>query len=86
MYESVVIESNDLHRIFNGIEAMAGGSFQVEHGEIFGLLGPNTTGKTTIIRLQTGYIAPSGGQASITGRDLVEDRQCLISLIGGCLR
>ena len=76
------IEANDLHRNFKAIEAVAGVSFTVPRGEIFGLLGPNGAGKTTIIRLLTGQIDPSGGQASVVGCDVVKDRQRLKEHIG----
>ena len=60
---SPVIEAKDLRRSFREIEAVAGVSFTVQRGEIFGLLGPNGAGKTTTIRLLTGQIDPSEGQA-----------------------
>jgi ABC-2 type transport system ATP-binding protein len=59
----MVIEANDLLRRFNDFEVLAGVSFQVERGEIFGLLGPNDAGKTTTIHPLTGRIDPTGGYA-----------------------
>src|SRR3954467_7149034 len=47
--------------------AVKGVSFDVESGEIFGFLGPNGAGKTTTIKMLTGLIAPSGGQATLFG-------------------
>jgi ABC-2 type transport system ATP-binding protein len=77
-----VIEANELRRSFKDIEAVSGVSFTVQRGEIFGLLGPNGAGKTTTIRLLTGQIDPSGGQASVAGCDVVKDRYRLKELIG----
>src|SRR5262245_1906875 len=47
-------------------------SFTVEAGEVMGLLGPNGSGKTTVLRLITGYLHPSSGTARIAGFDVVE--------------
>jgi ABC-2 type transport system ATP-binding protein len=78
----IVIEAEDLRRSFKDTEAVAGISFSVERGEIFGLLGPNGAGKTTTIRVLTGQIDPSGGRACVAGCDVVRDRAQLKALIG----
>src|SRR3954468_20742621 len=49
------------------VEAVKGISFNVEQNEIFGFLGPNGAGKTTTIKMLTGLIRPTGGQASLFG-------------------
>ena len=51
-------------------------SFQVDRGDIFGFLGPNGAGKTTTIKMLTGLISPSGGQAQLFG-DAVPSRRAL---------
>jgi ABC-2 type transport system ATP-binding protein len=48
-------------------------SFAVEEREIVGLLGPNGSGKTTILRVLTGYLRPSAGTARVGGFDIVRD-------------
>src|SRR5579885_793430 len=77
-----MIEAHDLHRAFGKKEAVAGISFNVRHGEIFGFLGPNGAGKTTTIRMLTGQIDPSSGSARVAGYDVVKERQLLKERIG----
>jgi len=50
------------------VEAVKGVSFAVRRGEIFGFLGPNGAGKTTTIKMLTGLIAPTGGEAFLFGQ------------------
>jgi ABC-2 type transport system ATP-binding protein len=78
----VMIEVVDLRRSFGEKEAVAGISFSVQRGVIFGLLGPNGAGKTTTIRLLTGQIDPSGGSARVAGCDVVRERGQLKARIG----
>ncbi len=77
-----MIEASELRRSFGKKEAVAGISFTVRHGEIFGLLGPNGAGKTTTIRMLTGQIDPSGGHATVAGCDVVKNRATLKERIG----
>ena len=55
---------------FGEIEAVAGISFAVEHGETFGLLGPNGVGKTTTLRVPATLLPPTCGHAFVIGRDV----------------
>jgi ABC-2 type transport system ATP-binding protein len=77
-----MIEAIDLQRTFKNTEAVAGVSFSVRRGEIFGLLGPNGAGKTTTIRMLTGQIVPTAGRAIVAGCDVVKDHQRLKERIG----
>jgi len=67
------IEVNNLSKRFGDILALDKVSFTVESGEVFGYLGPNGAGKTTTIRILTGITHPSGGSATIFGRDIVTE-------------
>lgn len=68
----VILSVTDLQKMYGRITAVAGISFQVEQGEIFGFLGPNGAGKTTTINMLTGLARPSAGQIWIDGLDGVE--------------
>jgi ABC-2 type transport system ATP-binding protein len=61
------------------VEAVKGVSFDVRRGEIFGFLGPNGAGKTTCIKMLTGLIEPTGGEAFLFGKRVptVESRERL---------
>ncbi len=76
------IESKSLNRTFNSRTAVRDVSFTVGGGEIFGLLGPNGAGKTTTIRMLTGQLRPTAGEARVAGYDVVRERQSLRSQIG----
>jgi ABC-2 type transport system ATP-binding protein len=76
------IEVDNLTRNYNGLCAVDNISFDVEHGEIFGFLGPNGAGKTTTIKMLTGQLRPTSGEARVIGCDVVEGRQELKPQIG----
>lgn len=59
------IQAKNLTKDFNSLRAVDNVSFEVRKGEIFGLLGPNGAGKTTTIRMLTGVLEPTRGQAYI---------------------
>jgi ABC-2 type transport system ATP-binding protein len=61
---------DDLVVRFGALEAVAGISFAVARGEVFGLLGPNGAGKTTTIRVLTSLLAPTSGRALVDGHDV----------------
>jgi ABC-2 type transport system ATP-binding protein len=57
-------------------------SFEVARGEILGLLGPNGSGKTTVLRMLTGYLRPSAGTAEVAGLDVVRDGRAARAGVG----
>ena len=61
------IQVQGLAKRFGGRTAVEGLTFDVRPGEVFGLLGPNGAGKTTTVRMLTGLLQPSEGQASVWG-------------------
>jgi ABC-2 type transport system ATP-binding protein len=66
----VAIAAEHLVRRFGSFTAVDDVSFQVQKGEIFGFLGPNGSGKTTVIKMLTGLLPLSGGAAQVQGLDV----------------
>jgi len=66
-----VLEASRLTRMFGDFTAVDDVSFTLQPGEIVGFLGPNGAGKTTTIKMLTGLLAPSSGQARVVGYDIV---------------
>ncbi len=66
------VHTQQLTRRFDHFVAVDQVSLDVQAGEIFGLLGPNGAGKTTLLKMLCGLLAPSDGQASVTGLDLAQ--------------
>jgi ABC-type branched-subunit amino acid transport system ATPase component len=58
----------NVERVFGGVRAVDGASFEVKSGEVHGLIGPNGAGKTTIINLVSGLLEPSGGAIRVAGQ------------------
>lgn len=68
-----VIQLQSLKHQYGDRVALAGVSFDVRPAEIFGLLGPNGSGKTTTFRILSTLMVPSGGRAMIMGHDVARD-------------
>jgi len=76
------ISAEHLVRRFGNLTAVNDVSFRVEQGEIFGFLGPNGSGKTTVIKMLTGLLPLSGGSALVEGIDVRADSEGVRERIG----
>ena len=68
---TAAIDVHELTRRFGDFTAVDSITFDVQEGEVFGFLGANGAGKTTAIRMLTGLLVPTSGQASVAGFDVL---------------
>jgi len=76
------VETHGLRKVFGPIVALEGLDLTIERGEVFGLLGPNGSGKTTTIRMLTGLMTPTAGSATVVGYDVARQAELLRRRIG----
>ena len=77
-----VIEVENLSKSYGKIQAVKEVSFKVKKGEVFGLIGPDGAGKTSIIQILTGVLTPTSGKAFINGIDVTKEPERIKSIIG----
>jgi branched-chain amino acid transport system ATP-binding protein len=77
-----VLEVRDLSKQFGGIHAVEGVSFDVNEGEILGIIGPNGSGKSTLFNCILGQLQPSAGEVRLDGRAVTGMRPCDLNRLG----
>ena len=77
-----VVEVRTLSKHFGKVQAVQEVSFEIYRGEIFGILGPNASGKTTTIRVLCGLMAPTSGTAIVAGYDAATQSEQVKAHIG----
>ncbi|MFE4258070.1 ATP-binding cassette domain-containing protein [Streptomyces sp. NPDC056883] len=78
------VEARGLRKTYGDVEAVRGVDLSVRPGEIYGFLGPNGAGKSTTIGMLCTLVEPTGGTATVAGRDVVRERdatRCQIGLV-----
>ena len=78
----MAIEIHNLSKSYGKVQALKNVSFEVRRGELFGLIGPDGAGKTTIFRLLATLLNPDSGSAVLDGFDIVKDYQAVRSRVG----
>ena len=84
MQSVAAIELNNISKTYKkgGVLAVDDVSFSVEEGELFGLIGPDGAGKSTIFRLLTTLLLPTKGSATVKGFDIVKDFKPIRGILG----
>jgi ABC-2 type transport system ATP-binding protein len=76
------VSVKNLVKRFGEFAAVAGVSFDVEKGEVFGFLGPNGAGKSTTIKMLCGILEPTSGSGTVAGYDIIRERREIKQHIG----
>ncbi|MBI5717138.1 MAG: ABC transporter ATP-binding protein [Burkholderiales bacterium] len=79
---TAVLKVSDLAKSYGAIKAVAGVSFEVMPGEIFGVIGPNGSGKTTMFNSVLGQITPDAGRIELNGRDITGESPMRLNRLG----
>tara|TARA_Y100001970_G_C14203925_1_gene842777 strand:- start:1377 stop:2294 length:918 start_codon:yes stop_codon:yes gene_type:complete len=77
-----MIQVKNLVKNYNDVKAVKSIDFTINHGEVVGFLGANGAGKSTTLKILTGYLAPTSGQVSIDGLDINNDTHDIKKIIG----
>lgn len=80
--DTIAIRSVGLTKIFGQTTAVDRLGLEVRRGELFGLVGPDGAGKTTIVRLLAGIMEPSSGEAWVAGHSVLKEREEIKQRIG----
>ena len=73
---------DNIERYFGGLKALSNISIHVNRGEIFGLVGPNGSGKTTMVNAITGFYPPQNGRIILDGVDITGRKPYHIAKMG----
>ncbi len=79
---NTVVKVNKISKFYKNVQAIHDISFEVEKGEIFGLIGPDGAGKTTIFRILTTLLLADTGKANLAGFDVVSDYKKIRNIVG----
>jgi ABC-2 type transport system ATP-binding protein len=82
--KSVIVNNISKHygKKKDTVQALKGISFEVDKGELFGIIGPDGAGKTSLFRILTTLLLPDGGNASVDGFDVVKDFKAIRQRVG----
>jgi ABC-type multidrug transport system ATPase subunit len=76
------VEVKDITKSFRDVKALDGVSFSAGRGEIFGLIGPDGSGKSTLFRIMTTLLLPDNGSVTVEGLDVVRDYKIVRGMVG----
>ena len=77
-----MIKVKSLTKNYNDVKAVKSIDFTINHGEVVGFLGANGAGKSTTLKILTGYLTPTSGEVFIDGLDIDNDSHQIKKIIG----
>ena len=77
-----MIRSDNISKSYGPVQALQNISFEVQKGEVFGIIGPDGAGKTSLFRILTSLLLPDQGSGTVAGLDIVRDYKRLRQVIG----
>ncbi len=82
MHMSAAVKCKNINKAYKNIQALKNISFEVNPGELFGIIGPDGAGKTTLFRILTTLLISDSGEASVNGLDVVKDYKEIRNQVG----
>ncbi|PIV84601.1 MAG: multidrug ABC transporter ATP-binding protein, partial [Nitrospirae bacterium CG17_big_fil_post_rev_8_21_14_2_50_50_9] len=82
MTDAPVIRTAGLTKLFGGTAVVDHLNLEIRRGEIYGLVGPDGSGKTTVMRLLTAILAPTSGEAWVAGHSILNEGESIKARIG----
>lgn len=77
-----IVTAEHIEKNYKGVRALKGVSFSVNRGEMFGIIGPDGAGKTTLFRILTTLVLPDSGHVKVDGYDTVHDYAAIRQFVG----
>ncbi len=78
----IALSANNINKTYGKVQALKDLSFEVNKGEIYGIIGPDGAGKTTLFRILTTLLLADNGNATVDGLDVVKDYKQIRNIIG----
>lgn len=85
MYNELIVETDGLVKVFDGVEVIKDCCIHVKQGTIYGMLGLNGAGKTTVFKILTTLLTPTSGSVKVMGLDIAYGRDEVLRDIGSII-
>lgn len=81
----IVVKTENLVKVLSDVEVIKGCNLTVRQGSIYGFLGANGAGKTTVFKILTGLLSPTAGKVEVLGMDITANRDKILRNIGSII-